>query len=569
MRVLCRPLVRQRAHVTGDGELCVAGGAAVSFESRPTKPEGPLPEIEWRWNHGRMWFRAIAFVVPDGAYLILDVENRHREPREAKLRMRLTSSRPAAGAALDGRSIRTDAGEQLISVNGADIALTTKDPARARIEVRVAVPARSTKTIEFALPVIGRRLSAGRAAEALTDVRRECDSYGETTASFRLNDELLQERYVRAVRFLVQSVAPGADGSGMWLRAGAPPEVGPATADAIILHALDAWGAHEIVDGCLASAFQWQGNAAPPGEAFSSAKGYLCAPPGDGARARWASDCGAVLWAASTRFGREASRDYLKRAGAHLKDACGWILGELSDGGVLPAALGPKLPKSAARAWNDGWSWRGISAAARALESGSRIFAGELAARAREYGEVLWSRWGGDSAARQTLSALLANDELSEIAGRASRQRRTLYDIASLLKSRLLPCEDESSLSAAFLLTLRSVLLSERADGIHLFGGAPADWFASGARLEFDGLPSRHGTMTAKSFGVGQRTLIDIDARRVFVPLFLHVGAISATQFASVRVDGRRLSGKRLRAGTVCLPGGGAFSVEVVWRKRR
>jgi hypothetical protein len=572
-RIVGFPQSRVRCFVTTDAEFGLCGGASVRLESPPVRPASWGSRATWRWSRGRISFEARLAALERGALASIEIANRHAEARTVVL----CASAAVPGAAgvpeLSGGVVGTRGGAPLISLFGAGVEMTSRSPGAVRFELRAVVPARDVRTVEIVIHAGGGRVSRRAVVAELAARERAWYQAMDDFASSHLPDERLQRVFERARASLLGAMALDGRGESPYLRPGDPPAVGPATLDAIVLRALDAWGASDVAARCLDSVFAHQGAGAPPGDGFGSAVGYLSAPAGDDrVRDRWGSDCGALLWAASSRFGNELSRAYAKRALPHLEAACRWILRERrAETGVLPPARAPRfLPLAAHGAWNDVWSLRGLTAAAAIVTRIAPARGQLIEASAEEYRRAIGGTWQLDAASHAVLAESDA-PQTSPGGGTARRLQRLLRDTGALIETMYLEGIDELNAAASYLLAMRRVFVACGPAGVvHVFPGGTAEWFASGSRLEFCGLPTTFGAVTARSFGAGDRTLVEVMLPRDVRGAVLHVGAASAREFAEVRVNGRRWTARQVAGGAIALPpGSGEHAVDVRWRASR
>jgi hypothetical protein len=569
--ILGLPFSRRRATVGADGGLALLDGPSIRFDARPSRIQLSLPFAEWRWARDRLAFNARACVTDRGAFMSLEIENRYSEVREVKLRAEVGLPEEIGDVHLSGTVLCASDGAALVSVHGAQtVALARGSKRLRRLDISLPVPSRHTRLIEVALHVAGRRLSRRAVVAEQSEVGGIWDDSEDEVASVHLPDETLLAAHRRSWSAVIGSIAPDERGDWPWPRTGAPPKVGPGTLEALALHALDAWGARQTARHCIESVFNHQGTFAPPGDSFLTAAGLLAPPLGDPVRARWGSDCGALLWAASSRFGHEFQREYLRAARGPLEKACAWIEAEIARDGVLPEARSPKLPGLGGRAWNDAWTWRGLSAAAETLAKLSQKTGERLADVADAYRDRIVERWGADVGALTSLVALSLLPRADDPTSRPRMQLRTLHEHARLLAEKYPEGIDELSASSSYLLTLRRVLLDDESDGpLRVFPGALREWFGAGQRLEFNGLPTARGAVTARSFGAGDRTLVDLVLPKGVDGAVLCVGASSSREFSEVRVNGRRWKSARIRGGAIQVSGDGEHVVEILWGRPR
>jgi len=552
-RCLAFPLSASRALLLPDSTLSVPGTGSLRIELAHGATAEPLPFPGWCWSGSEARLSALAFVTQRGAFERVEVENRFREPR--KLRITLEAATAADGRPrLEGRRLVTAAGDLLASFDGGEPTLVRSREGSALVALELVLPPRGRRVIDIVLAPKGRT-EAGSLETERGRLHAVFEELRGSLAWARLPDELFDHAFRRAWGSLVFALAPG-DDRGLWVRPGAPPVSGPGTLDAVALRALDLWGAGRLVERCLENAFAWQGRTAPPGEAFRRAEGYLSAPLDGPVRERWVSDCGALLWAASARGEVGAGVAWLRSARPHIEAACSWILGELGPEGLLPEGLSPRFARGFPGAWTDGWSWKGLDAAARALDRLGATSAGRLRSATEAYRRSIARSWAENPAARVCLETL-------GCLPRGTPRRAPLATPAALaaeLASCGLDPLEELRVSAAFLTALGRMLLREEAGTLHIFPDVPRHWLAPGRSLDLERLRSSSGPVSA-------HVLATSDGSRLLAELALPRGAGRATlhlpapgPLGRVRVNGARV---RAREGFVELPArGGEFLIE-------
>ncbi|MHC4249803.1 MAG: hypothetical protein ACYS9X_11810 [Planctomycetota bacterium] len=567
-RVLALPLSGTRARVHTDGTVELLGGPSVRLgpAARPgpgkALTEGALPVAEWCETHGRISFRCSAFAGERGAFERVEIENPFREARELDLAADVMVPGEAGRMRMDGTVLRGARGEALVSFVGAAVSrarLPRSRGAAARIDLRVVLPPRGKRVVEVAMALPGGGVRPHGFTRELNATRARWDALLGRLGSAAVPDEALAAAFARALSALAGSLAPaGPHPDGLWPRPGLPPRSGPATLDAIVLRAIDLWGGAALVDGCLAAAFDAQGTAAPPGEHFRQAEGYLSAPQGDGPRERWASDCGSLLWVASSRRDVGAPASRFREAKPHILAACEWIMGEIASGGLMPPARAPKGLAAAGRAWTDGWSWRGLDAAAAAFDHAGDRSAERLRSAADAYRERILGDWGGDPRARACLETVHMVARPGDSGRRRGRLSGGLVAAAESLASGNLDPEGEVREAAAFLLSLRKILVEDTGTTLCLFPGAPREWFAGGRAPGFERLPTRFGPVSTRAISTRSAARIIAEVELPKLPrgfgVELSLGPPVGGVVKEVRVDGRRWRRFRPRVGTVELP---------------
>ena len=565
-RALVYPLSRARARVDPQGAVELSGGPCVRLgpearsSGRRVVFEVAPPLVEWRQTHARFSFRHSAFA-GDGCVLErLEIENPFREARDVKLRADIALPADAGRVRMAGAILRGSRGEALVAFSGAEISrarLPGPGGGDARVDLHVVLPPRGRRVIDVSLGPVGGRARARSFTRELNATRARWDDLLGGLGSAAVPDEMLARALARALPSVAGSLAPVASyPEGLWPRPGFPPAQGPATLDAVALRALYLWGGARLVGRCLSAAFDAQGTAAPPGENFRRATGHLSAPTDGETRERWASDCGALLWVASARRDVGVPARALRGARPHLVAACEWIMGELGPEGLMPPARAPRDLRGTGRAWTDGWSWRGLDAAARELGAAGHRSAGRIRRAADAYRERILGEWGRDPVARGCLETL----HVVERDGRAAEGRELAGAAASLASGKLGP-EAEVREAAVFLLALRKLLVNDINNGgktLRLFPEAPGEWFEGGRAPGFERLPTRFGPVSVRAISTrsARRVIAEVD-----LPVLprgtrveLGMGPPPGTSIKEVRIDGRRSSRFRPRAGTIELP---------------
>ena len=569
-RILAYPLSATRARVGTDGTVELLGGPSVRLGPAARSGgggavlEGALPVMKWRETHARFPFRRSAFAADGCAFERVEIENPFREARAMELRAEVALPPESGRARMEGSVLRGGRGEALVAFAGAEVSharLPGPSGGDARIDLRVVLPPRGKRVVEVALGPAGGHARVRSLTRELNATCARWDDVLGRLASAAVPDEELKSAFDRALGVLVASLAPaGASPDELWPMTGLRPRSGAATLDAVALRALDLWGGGALVDACLAAAFGAQGRAAPPGEHFNSAEGYLSAPPATAPRERWGSDCGALLWLASCRSDVGAPAGAFRKAKPHVLAACKWVMGELASDGFMPPARSPKGLGAAARAWTDAWSWRGLDAAAAALEELGAAPVERIRRAADAYRERILDEWGGDARARGCLEAVrLVGD--AETRGRegAARERAIAVSAAALASGKLDP-EAEVRESAAFLLSLRKMLLRDDDAGstLRLLPGAPREWFGGGGELGFERLPTRFGPVSVRAMAMRSAARIAADVELPKLPrgtsVELNLAPPVGANIKEVRVDGRRWRRFKPRVGTIELP---------------
>jgi len=565
-RTLAYPLSRTRARVDPDGAVelsggpCVRLGPAARTSGRRAALGSELPLAEWSETHARFSFRHSAFAGVGCAFERVEIENPFREARDVKLRAEIALPPDTGRVRMAGSVLRGGRGEALVAFSGAEVSQTHlpgPGGGNARVDLHVVIPPRGRRVVETALGPVGGRARARSFTRELNATRARWDDLLGGLGSASVPDEVLADALARALPSVAGSLAPSASvPEALWPRPGFPPAQGPATLDAVALRALDLWGGARLVDRCLFAAFDAQGTAAPPGEHFRCAAGHLSAPTDSETRERWASDCGALLWVAACRRDVGVPARVLREARPHLVAACEWIMGELGPDGLMPRARAPRGLGKAGRAWTDGWSWRGLDAAARELGSAGHRAAKRIGNVADAYRARILDEWGGDPAACACLETL----HLLERDDGPARPRDLVTAAAAVVSGRL-GHEAEVREAAIFLLGLRKLLVDDSNDEgktLRLFPEAPGEWFEGGRAPGFERLPTRFGPVSVRAISTrsARRVIAEVDLPALprGAAVELRVGPPPGTSIKEVRVDGRRSSRFRPRVGAIGLP---------------
>jgi hypothetical protein len=566
-RILACPLLATRARVGTDGTVELLGGP--SFRLGPAARSGSggaaldvaLPITQWRETHARFSFRHSVFAGDGCAFERVEIENPFREARQLELRAEVALPLEAGHARMEGAVLRGGRGEALVAFAGAEV-LRARLPAEAggdaRVDLRVVLPPRGKRIVEVALGPAGGRAKARSFTRELNATHERWEGVLGGLASVALPEEELRRAFDRALGVLVGSLAPvGGSPGELWPMTGLAPRAGAATLDAVALRALEVWGGGTLVGSCLAAAFATQGKAAPPGEHFGSAEGYLSAPPATAPRERWGSDCGALLWLASSRNDVGAGARTFRKAKPHVLAACEWIMGELGSDGLMPPARAPAGLAAAARAWTDAWSWRGLDAAAAALEELGAASADRVRRSADAYRDRILGEWGADARARGCLEAVHLAEEAGD-AGTRGRERAVAASAAALASGRLDP-DAELRESAALLLSLRKMFLDDDGEStLRLLPGVPREWLGRGCELGFERLPTRFGPVSVRAISMRSAARVAVDVELPKLPrgtsVELDLGPPVGAYLKEVRVDGRCWRRFKPRVGTIELP---------------
>jgi hypothetical protein len=593
-----------RAWIGPDGSVTLPNGNVFRVGPAHRKPAarvvpvGDPPAVGWRGSHGRMALASTVFASAKGVFLKLEAENPFREARSLALEATVHGRGPFTGLKIVGSGLVSSEGgaaHRLLDVAGASASLGRRRAGKdcATVEIELVLPPRGGRALELALGPAGD-VRASSLERAYAGTAAAWDDLKRSLASCNVPDGTLAAAFERAWYVVFGSVSAGAAKGAPrpWLRPGLAPISGPATLDSLALGALDEWGAARLVEDSLRPVIETQGSAAPPGDSFTSARGFLSLPPEEDARARWGSDCGALLWAICSRGAAGARKGWLRSVRRGVEDACSWIRSELRGSGLLPASRGPKMLARAARAWNDAWTWRGLDAAAGMLEGIGAASAADVRRAAERYRAAVARAYGGSSEGRACLDRL-------EVAGRKkvddrlhAARLRSLHEWAGETACAGLTAEGEFRTAVFFLRTLRRLLVEEEAGGkgeLRIFPGAPASWFDEGSRLEIERMPTSAGPVTVRAMAApgGGRLIVDAELPSGAPEAVLRLGR----RLGETRVNGQRWRrtrssrsparsqtlGQRGRpddaaAGLVRLPkGGGIFemSAELARRSRR
>jgi hypothetical protein len=238
-------------------------------------------------------------------------------------------------------------------------------------------------------------------------------------------------------------------------------------------------------------------------------------------------------------------------------------MGELASNGLMSPARAPKDLKAAGRAWTDGWSWRGLDAAATALGRLGDRSAKRISRVASAYRDRIIAEWEADPLARgcletlQVLEQVVERDVERDEASSRARSRELAALAASLASEKLTP-HAELNEAAVFLLSLRKLLLDDTGEVLRLFPGAPAEWFEGGQTPGFERLPTRFGPVSVRAISTrsARRVIVEVDLPKLprDAMVELCIGPPDGTLIKEVRVDGKRTSRFKPRAGTIELP---------------
>lgn len=152
----------------------------------------------------------------------------------------------------------------------------------------------------------------------------------------------------------------------------------------------DSFGYHDVADRYLETVRVEQGTIAPPGEHFTQHPGYL-ATPQKSAAIHWLSDHGALLYAISSHMllaGDEATVDKWMPV---IEKACDFIKDARANPdhpgvkGIMPPAVYNDFSKGTQGIWNDGWMYKGLTTAVRAMRVFDGPRADEFAREAEDY----------------------------------------------------------------------------------------------------------------------------------------------------------------------------------------
>lgn len=162
----------------------------------------------------------------------------------------------------------------------------------------------------------------------------------------------------------------------------------PGAMTAVMLQ--DMLGHHESVGRCLEIFRTEQGTVRPPGPAYAPHEGYLSTPELYKS-IDWLSDHGAILYAICMHALLSGDREFLARFEPTIVKACQWIkdaraiTGHGGVEGVLPPAVATDRKTPIQAIWNDGWNYKGLTAAVTLLRQLNHPLAEEFAREAAEY----------------------------------------------------------------------------------------------------------------------------------------------------------------------------------------
>jgi hypothetical protein len=156
---------------------------------------------------------------------------------------------------------------------------------------------------------------------------------------------------------------------------------------------LDGLGHHAAAEKYLDIFRAEQGTIVPPGKAYRKHPGYL-ATPRTLTSIDWLSDHGAVLYAAAHHGLVSGDKAFIERWTDTIVRACEFIRDFRAAGGhggvegLLPAAVATDSGVVEQAVWNDGWNYKGLTAAVRLLQRIGHPRADEFAREARDYRET-------------------------------------------------------------------------------------------------------------------------------------------------------------------------------------
>lgn len=153
---------------------------------------------------------------------------------------------------------------------------------------------------------------------------------------------------------------------------------------------LDTLGYHDAVDRYLELFRREQGTVVPPGDAFKLHPGYLSSPK-TLTSVDWLSDHGALLHTICAHALLSGDERFVARWTDAIVKACEFIQyarglsGHGGFAGILPPAVATDKMTKIQAVWNDGWNYKGLTAAVRLLKSISHPRAEEFEREARDY----------------------------------------------------------------------------------------------------------------------------------------------------------------------------------------
>jgi hypothetical protein len=156
---------------------------------------------------------------------------------------------------------------------------------------------------------------------------------------------------------------------------------------------LDTLGYHDVVDRYLELFKREQGTVVPPGDAFKLHPGYLSSPK-TLTSIDWLSDHGALLFTICEHALLSGNESFIARWTDAIVKACEFIqyargLGEHGGfPGILPPAVATDKGTKIQAVWNDGWNYKGLTAAVRLLKNISHPRAAGFEREARDYREA-------------------------------------------------------------------------------------------------------------------------------------------------------------------------------------
>ncbi|MFH1023906.1 MAG: hypothetical protein V1809_11035 [Planctomycetota bacterium] len=156
---------------------------------------------------------------------------------------------------------------------------------------------------------------------------------------------------------------------------------------------LDTMGYHSVVEKYLEIFRKEQGTVVAPGDSFRLHPGYLSSPK-TLTSIDWLTDHGALLYAIAEHALLSGSREFIERWTEVIVKACEFIQyarairNHPGVKGILPPAVATDRGTRIQAIWNDGWNYKGLTAAVRFLRQIGHPRAVEFAAEARDYRAV-------------------------------------------------------------------------------------------------------------------------------------------------------------------------------------
>lgn len=164
---------------------------------------------------------------------------------------------------------------------------------------------------------------------------------------------------------------------------------------------LDTMGYHTAAAKYMELLLKRQGEVTPPGPSFAPHPGYLSTPKGF-TGIDWLSDHGAILWSAAEHALLSGDKDFIDQWTPAIIRACEFVKDSraMKDHGgvpgIMPLAVATDTCSHIQAVWNDAWTYKGLSTAARLLDkighSRAKEFTDECSDYRRAFGKAIRDR---------------------------------------------------------------------------------------------------------------------------------------------------------------------------------